>query len=130
MLNIILISLGGVLGTLSRYFLSYYLGTSFSFNILFINYLGSFLAGGFFEFFNIMKFGTNIFGIDIQKLIFIGFLGAFTTFSTYSLEAVKLFLVSNYKAGIWYIIVGNIGAIIATLVGIFLVKHLLFFIKS
>ncbi|MBU4269385.1 CrcB family protein [Candidatus Dependentiae bacterium] len=125
MLKILFIAIGGIFGTLLRSFMAHNIALSMSFNILLINYLGSFLAGCFFQFFKALNFHATI-----QNLIMVGFLGAFTTFSTYSLEAVKMFLAGEYKTGIWYIIIGNIGAVVATLVGIFLVKQLMFFIKS
>jgi CrcB protein len=87
-MQIIYISIAGVLGTLSRYGLSTFTqrlcGASFPFGTLVVNVLGS-LAIGF-----IMQLGlsTDIIPRSLRIAAAIGFMGAFTTFSTFSYETV------------------------------------------
>ncbi|KKP24686.1 MAG: Protein CrcB-like protein [candidate division TM6 bacterium GW2011_GWF2_28_16] len=125
MVTILLIILGGIIGTLARYFLAYGATIFTTFNILTVNYIGSFIIGACFELFMFVKVSQ-----DIEKFIFIGILGAFTTFSTYSLEAVKLFLAGEYRSGLWYIVKGNLFAILAVALGMFAVRYLRILLKS
>jgi CrcB protein len=86
----IAISIGAVGGALSRYYLSLYwlqrLGDRFPYGTLFVNLTGAFIIG-------LVAAITPRWGLsDVwQKLIMTGFLGAYTTFSTYILDTVKLF---------------------------------------
>lgn len=125
MYNILLIILGGIIGTLARYFLSYTNLFFASINIMTVNYIGSFIIGACFEAFRFIKVSQ-----DIEKFVYIGILGAFTTFSTYSLEAIKLFLAGEYRAGLWYIVKGNLFAIVAVALGMFAVRYLRILSKS
>jgi CrcB protein len=86
----IAISIGAVGGALSRYYLSLYwlqrLGDRFPYGTLFVNLTGAFIIG-------LVAAIAPRWGLsDVwQKLIMTGFLGAYTTFSTYILDTVKLF---------------------------------------
>ncbi len=84
------IMLGGAIGALLRYFVSnsmyICLGKNFPYGTLIVNVIGSFLMGILTIIF-IEKADTN----DILKLtLLVGFLGAFTTFSTFSIDTVNL----------------------------------------
>jgi fluoride exporter len=91
-LNIALVAIGGFLGAISRFGISYWykkrFSTSFPFATLFVNLLGAFLLG-----FLIGK------GMDQhwQLLLGTGFMGAFTTFSTFKLENIQLFVHGKRK---------------------------------
>jgi fluoride exporter len=88
-MQIVYISIAGILGTLSRYGLSTFTqkltGAGFPFGTLLVNFLGS-LAIGF-----IMQLGlsTDLIPRSLRVAATIGFMGAFTTFSTFSYETVK-----------------------------------------
>jgi len=88
-MQILYISIAGVLGTLSRYGLSTLTqrltGAGFPFGTLTVNVLGSFLIGF------IMQLGlsTDVIPRSLRVAATIGFMGAFTTFSTFSYETVK-----------------------------------------
>lgn len=83
--------IGGALGALMRYIVSGTimdkLGDGFPYGTLTVNVLGSFLMG-----FLAMLLVERI-GLDplLRLGIFVGFLGAFTTFSTFSMETLNLF---------------------------------------
>jgi len=86
----IAISIGAVGGALSRYYLSLYwlqrLGDRFPYGTLFVNLTGAFAIGWVAAI--APRWGLSDFW---QQLIMTGFLGAYTTFSTYMLDTVKLF---------------------------------------
>lgn len=92
MLNVFLVGIGGFLGAISRYSVSQFINSRFSFRIpfatLFINLLGSFLLG--------FIIGLGITGSWLL-LIGTGYMGAFTTFSTFKLEGIQLHIEKRKK---------------------------------
>jgi len=89
--QILVIMLGGSLGALMRFIISSSvtekIGSDFPYGTLTVNVLGSF-AMGFLAMFLVERMGLD----PLLRLgIFVGFLGAFTTFSTFSMETLNLF---------------------------------------
>ena len=84
------IACGGAAGALSRWMLAggvqRWLGREFPWGTLAVNVLGSF-ALGLFAVIAIERFD---FGPALRLGILVGFLGAFTTFSTFALDTVEL----------------------------------------
>ena len=85
------IFLGGGLGALARFFVSTFVnervGSNFPYGTLTVNVVGSFLMG-FLAMWLVEKLGLTPL---LRLAIFVGFLGAFTTFSTFSMETLNLF---------------------------------------
>lgn len=88
--NVFLLVVGGSLGTLSRYYLATWvvqgLGLPFPYGTLSVNLIGCFvigLLGGW------MEKGLAL-DPNIRLLTMVGFLGAFTTFSSYEYESFQL----------------------------------------
>ena len=102
MITIIAIALGGAIGALFRYLLgnqiSLILGTNFPFNILLINIIGSFFMGMAIESFNLSSVSNE----PLQKFLTVGILGAFTTFSTFSLDALDLIMKNRISDAFLY----------------------------
>jgi fluoride exporter len=84
------IAVFGALGCLSRYWLSSWTnllaGKGFPFGTLLVNIIGSFLLGLLLE----GSLRTSHLSLELRMGIAVGFLGGFTTFSTFSYETLRL----------------------------------------
>jgi len=124
MRHLLVIALGGGAGALSRYGLSKIINqaanTIFPAGTLFVNLAGSFLIGFCFHLFDV-----TIIPSDIRSFITIGFLGAFTTFSTYSLETMNLIRDGEIKMGLLNVVMNNIFGFILVIAGMVCSKYIL-----
>jgi fluoride exporter len=88
-MQLLLIALGGGAGAVARYLLggwvSGWAGGAYPWGTLVVNLLGCLSLGGLMR-----VVDAFVSASEIRALVGIGFLGAFTTFSTFSLEAVAL----------------------------------------
>jgi len=84
--ELVAIAIGGALGAVARFSLGNVInglvGTQFPYGILLVNVLGSLLIGVFFE----LLVEDRLFPPVYRSVIIVGFLGAFTTFSTFSIR--------------------------------------------
>lgn len=116
-LKILLISAGGFLGAICRYKLSLLLNSQMTGKIpkgtLLINLTGSFLLG--------VIMGADS-SEDVRLLLGTGFMGAFTTFSTFNLEAVKLIQTSAKLKAVIYIVLTYVCGITLAFIGFFIGK--------
>ena len=88
----------------------------FPLNIFLINIIGCFFVGILFKVVSYFEVSNTL------SLIFIvGFFGAFTTFSGFALEIVKLLLLNLYKQAFTYFFSTNLCCIVAIFFGIKLV---------
>jgi CrcB protein len=117
----ILIFLGCGMGGLSRYWLSttvhLLLGQRFPYGTLIVNVTGSFLMGLLFVL-ALNRFHT--FAPQLRAFLLIGFLGGYTTFSSFSLETMHLFLQGEIIKPTLNIALSVILCLIATGIGIVL----------
>jgi len=124
MINIMYIAAGGALGAVMRYLVSTgihsILGRGFPYGTLTVNVLGSFLMGFLF----IFMFERSSLGPEWRALILIGFLGAFTTFSTFSIETLNLVESGAMARAMANILVSVITCILATWLGVILGRQL------
>ena len=117
MLKIACITLGGALGALCRaltsaYIQEHYWG-SFPLGTFGVNSVGAFLIGFFWGFFE-SKLSIPP---HIRLFVLTGFLGAFTTFATYSLETFQLLKGGDIKTALFNILISNMLCIFMVLCG-------------
>lgn len=90
MLQILAIAGGGAVGAVARFLVSTgvyrLLGRDFPWGTLAVNVLGSFGMGLLF----VLLLERSLVSAELRAAILIGFLGSFTTFSTFSLETLTL----------------------------------------
>ncbi|MBD2018388.1 fluoride efflux transporter CrcB [Microcoleus sp. FACHB-53] len=117
----IAISLGAIAGALSRYYLTLWFaqrfGTAFPYGTFFINLTGCF-AMGFFV--TLALEHVAIIPPEIRLMVTTGFLGAYTTFSTYGLESLTLLRERNFSAFSFYWVGSAILGVISVQFGIIL----------
>lgn len=96
------ISLGAIPGALSRYYLTLgfvrWLGPNFPYGTLVANLTGAIVMGGFMTF----SLDRSLANPDLRLLVTTGFLGSYTTFSTYSLETHTFLRSGQYTKGLLY----------------------------
>lgn len=121
MQHLILIALGGMTGALARYGLSRLVQLSvneiFPWGTLFVNLSGSLAIGVFFELFDRAMIPS-----DLRSFITIGFLGAYTTFSTYSLETINLLREGEIRLCLTNVLLNNILGLLLVIVGMYAAK--------
>ena len=116
------IGVGGFFGAISRYLIALGMqkltGTLFPIGTLTVNVLGSFLIG-----FLYLYFEQTI--APLQKAILVtGFLGALTTFSTFSLETMLLLQDGLHLKALLNIALNVTLSLLATFAGIILFKKI------
>lgn len=117
-----ILSIGGILGTLGRYYLSKTIqndgfvqrvfGCHFPMGIFCVNILGCFFAGIVYALEEIEPYPLVVF-------LLTGILGAFTTFSTYMLETMGLFQDGRWNLAIANMLLTLFLSIIAATLGIY-----------
>jgi fluoride exporter len=113
------ISLGAIAGAISRYQIDAWIrpqiSSSFPWPTLLINVSGSLLIG--------MLASLLPDRNDLRLLLMVGFCGSYTTFSTYSLEIVKLMQTGKASMAISYLVLSALLAPIACYLGYILTSR-------
>jgi len=111
-MNWIYIFLGSGIGAASRWALSSYLqsSSSFPYGTFSVNMIGCLLIGilSVFLFQNTGKW---------ELLLIVGFLGGFTTFSSFGLDIFKLLKSTDYKTLLTYVIMSNVLGLLLVITG-------------
>lgn len=122
--QIMAIMLGGGLGAVARFIVSTTvankLGSHFPFGTITVNVIGSFVMG-FLAIWLIEKAGLD----PLWRLaIFVGFLGAFTTFSTFSMDTLNLFEQGQFFRGLLNMLLSVSLSVLAVWLGVLLGKQI------
>lgn len=118
MLQILLVALGGGIGSVARYLVSGSLagrfGAAFPYGTLVVNITGSFIIGLFLAFAqDRIWLGPN------WRLFFaVGLVGGYTTFSTFEYETIRLLQDGQMLLGVLYLLGSILTGSIATIGGI------------
>jgi CrcB protein len=121
---VLYIGLFGAAGCLARYFLSGWaydlLGTSMPYGTLVVNVAGAFLIG------LVMEFGlrTTHVSPDLRIGLTYGFLGGFTTFSTFSYETFRLLESAQLPQALANVLLSVTACLAFTFFGIVAARHL------
>jgi len=115
--NIAWIVLGGAAGTGARYLVSEWmvhaLGAGFPYGTLTVNLVGSFLIGLLFA----IGASSTVIGPTTMLALTTGFLGGFTTYSTFSLETFKYAQGGAWGAAAAYVAVTLATCLAGTAIG-------------
>lgn len=116
------IGLGSFLGGISRYLVTLFLQnkflSTFPYGTLGVNIIGCFLIG--------IVYGLSARGnINVEWRLFLatGFLGGFTTFSSFSNDTVSLLRDAQYWQAFSYVALSVLVGLVATFGGISLIKY-------
>jgi len=118
------VGVGGIVGAITRYGISRWTGQrwsgEFPLATFIINSTGSFVLGFLYICFST---GTNLF--FLKDLTTIGFLGAYTTYSTFSFEIINLLEDKDTKVAITYFSLSIVLGLILAFFGMSLAQYLL-----
>ncbi|MCK5384047.1 MAG: fluoride efflux transporter CrcB [Alphaproteobacteria bacterium] len=124
MSTIVVVALGGAIGATMRYGVNvgtvHYLGHGYPWGTMIVNILGSFLMG-----IMIGKFAQmNQVSPELKALLTTGFLGAFTTFSTFSLDFITLWNRDAMLQAFGYMMFSVILGILALALGLWIMRSM------
>ncbi|MCW9042103.1 MAG: fluoride efflux transporter CrcB [Pseudopelagicola sp.] len=118
--NLLYVAIGGAAGASLRYAsgigVTRLFGHGFPLGVLVVNILGSFLMGAF------VVVAAQRSLTHLSPLVMTGFLGGFTTFSAFSLEAVTLFERGQTNAAALYVMISVVGSIAALVAGLWMAR--------
>ena len=121
MLNIVAVAAGGAAGALARYGLTTLihrlLGTGFPYGTLCVNVLGSLLLGMVF-----VAVERKGLGEPARLALGVGLLGAFTTFSTFSLDTLILLQQGQVVRAFVYVLLSVAVCLAAAAVGMLVMR--------
>ena len=119
------VAAGGALGAMARFgvvsLTSRFIEHSFFYGTLLANLLGSFAIGMLYVWLIEQQLGSSWH----RPLMMVGFLGAFTTFSTFSLDSLLLIEQGRYATFALYSTGSVLGCLLATLAGMWLSKSVI-----
>jgi CrcB protein len=127
---VLAIAIGGAVGSVARYALNVAIqgrfAEPFPLGIMIINVTGSLLLG----FLMRLSLETTAMTPAIRILLTTGFCGGFTTFSTFSYDALALFETGAFRWA-WVYIIGSVAlSITASIAGVAAAQHLGVLLRS
>ncbi|MEW7979835.1 MAG: fluoride efflux transporter CrcB [gamma proteobacterium symbiont of Phacoides pectinatus] len=124
MSQLLAIAAGGALGALMRFWVAngvyQLLGRGFPYGTLAVNLLGSLLMGVLYVLFLERMTVTP----ELRAGLLIGFLGAFTTFSTFSIETLNLIQQAELFKAVLNMLVSVVACVAAAWIGLLLGRQI------
>jgi CrcB protein len=116
------VGIGGFFGANARHFfgreIAHRLGMTFPYSTMIVNLTGAFLIGVLFTLLTDRVVDDPIW----RQLIIVGFLGGYTTFSSYTLETVSLMQDGRWSVALLYVLGSNLLGLVACFAGIWAVR--------
>ena len=123
-----ILAAGGAIGTLLRFSVAdithKLTGGTFPWGTLAVNLSGSFIIGLLWGIFSVKALSP-----DLRNFVFIGILGGYTTFSTFTIECFNLIRDNHLKLAVLNLLASNILGIVLVFAGFFISKSALNFIR-
>ena len=122
MATVLWIGIGGFLGANSRYWLgsliNRWLGTGFPWATALVNISGALLIGIIATLFADRAIDSE----PLRLFLIVGVLGGYTTFSSYTFEAVSMMQEDRWMAAISYLALSNLVGILACVAGVMIAR--------
>ena len=116
------VAIGGAIGAVARFLVATFVqekfAVAFPLGTFTVNVLGSFIIG--LVFYYSVTFWVH--SPHLKALVIVGFLGAFTTFSSYSLDTINLLMTGQYLKALTYVVSTNLICFLATTFGLWLAR--------
>jgi CrcB protein len=114
-MNVLLVAVGGAIGTVLRYlagvWIMTHLGPGFPWGTFFVNVSGSFLIGVF-----LVLTEGGVLPAETRLFLAVGVLGGYTTFSTFSYETLQLLA----SGGLGPALLNALGQLLAGFIAVYL----------
>jgi len=118
----LLIAIGAALGANARYLVGVTagnrFGADFPYGTFIVNVVGSFILG----FLLTLSTGRLQLSPEVRLLLAVGFLGSFTTFSSYTVESLNLLRDAGLWPGLLNIVGNNLAGLVCALLGAVLAR--------
>jgi len=119
---ILLVAIGGAVGSVARYLMASSIQTStgwdFPLGTVLVNILGCFLIGILY----VLLVARPDPRHDLRALLMVGVMGGFTTFSSFSLETVTMAMNGNYTGATLNVVLSVAACLIGTILGVTLAR--------
>ncbi|MBS0422226.1 MAG: fluoride efflux transporter CrcB [Proteobacteria bacterium] len=119
---ILLVALGGAVGSIARYLMASSIQTAtgweFPIGTVLVNILGCFLMGILY----VLIVARHDPRHDLRALLMVGVMGGFTTFSSFSLETVTLAMNGNYMSATLNVVISVAACLTGTVLGVALAR--------
>lgn len=120
--HLVMVAFAGAIGAVCRYSVVNFIGGRyFPWGTLTVNVLGSAIMGIAY----VIILEKGLVSADMKPLVMTGFLGAFTTYSAFSLEAWQLFDRGELFTALTYVVGTTLLCILALFIGVLMARSTL-----
>jgi CrcB protein len=117
--RLLAVAFGGSIGAVARYLVYYFVERThqghFPLATITVNLIGSLLIGFLWGMSDRFYMSSGM-----RLLVFIGLLGSFTTFSTYSFDVFALWRDGEFRTAVLYVLGSSIGGVLLAFAGYYL----------